>query len=98
MIFIKQHITVEQTKELSEKATKRIIAWALEHSPQNWQCRCPCKCPLLSIGQMIEFLDEHKYFYGEDVTASFWLPGLDWREINKMCDFLWEAVKEVLEK
>jgi hypothetical protein len=60
-------------------------------------------CPLLSIGQMIEFLDERERLgiYGELLlngqmvrVRSRWLeypPG-------QLCDTLWQAVKEILEK
>ena len=51
--------------------------------------------PLLSIGQMIEFLGDDWYF--EVFTAN------DIGDVLKsydgeLCDSLWEAVKEVLEK
>ena len=41
------------------------------------------RLPLLSIGQMIEFLDDNK--------KGWW--GLN---ADELCDKLWEAVKEVL--
>ena len=64
--------------------------------------------PLLSIGQMIEFLDEHKAWASsvEDCPGSPYVGGVTewgvslnyWSPTNELCDALWEAVKEVLEK
>ena len=54
--------------------------------------------PLLSIGQMIEFLDEKKgYIQG---SRHLVIPTIASDEIdpNTFCDFLWEEIKEVLEK
>ena len=65
--------------------------------------------PLLSIGQLIEFLDEHS---GEDI-ANYSEKAVDvhtvgepwhhwftihWDQGQELCDALWEAVKETLEK
>lgn len=83
---MKQHITQKQLEELDEFDRIKI---------KN-QC--------LSIGQMIEFLDEE---YGSWKLDSW----QDWEIVNtqenknivlakndELCDALWEAVKEVLEK
>lgn len=49
--------------------------------------------PLLSIGQMIEFLDEHdELLYCEEISHH-----ITWEEDEELCDTLWEAVKTVLE-
>lgn len=60
--------------------------------------------PLLSIGQMIDFLDsEQKY------TFSIFRRTVDWKVIvnesqygkvlgQELCDSLWEACKDILEK
>lgn len=57
---------------------------------------------LLSIGQMIEYLDEHNEFFAlEKLTVfSFVLnDGENGGIVNKEpCDALWEAVKAVLNK
>jgi hypothetical protein len=60
--------------------------------------------PLLSIGQMIEFLDEqsklnweirlHKPLYDINYPDSPISPDLE--DYTELCDALWEAVKEVL--
>lgn len=57
--------------------------------------------PLLSIGQMIEFLDEHDVDIltslqceqpAHDFSSEYMFKPKDW------CDALWEAVKEILNK
>ena len=45
--------------------------------------------PLLSIGEMIEFLGDS---YNQHISP------LAWRGDVELCDSLWEAVKEILEK
>jgi len=57
---------------------------------ENWEC-----LPLLSIGQMIEFLEDSGHW-----THNKSMVSLNLREdsITNICNNLWEAVKEVLEK
>lgn len=60
--------------------------------------------PLLSIGQMIEFLADNSNGYYEhsyiddnfNKQVSIGNVAVGWR--NDLCDDLWQAVKEVLEK
>ena len=172
---MKQHITVEQLNELSEKGKKRLQKWwkpkngdfvvfkqinAQEeflltgiddnHASMLWFCPSEPTdssyasgkskiveneyavaivdgnndeyaeyhkyseikniLPLLSIGQMIEFLDEHykwkKYFsmthHGlwSIIDGSYTQPlegRCAWGK-GELCDALWIGVKEVLEK
>lgn len=62
--------------------------------------------PLLSIGQMIEFLDEHtegNYQIQRNGERDGWRLNSDDISFNEkgskeLCDSLWEAVKEVLEQ
>ena len=56
-----------------------------ESAIMDWGINEPI--PLLSIGQMIEFLIDHNSNYGpiDDLTSD-------------ICDLLWPAVKEILEK
>lgn len=52
--------------------------------------------PLLSIGQMIEFLNEHS---GQFIMSEMGQWGSDYFDFDwtgELCDKLWEAVKEVL--
>ena len=56
--------------------------------------------PLLSIGQMIEFLDM-RIIYLENEAGWWGIKMIKDKEIEpvpELCDALWEAVKEVLEK
>lgn len=86
---MKQHITVEQLNELSEKGKETLLLWCIEH--RYYETLNPIRdaiIPLLSIGQMIEYLDEYKPIYRTKM----------WKEIRayRMCNQLWEAVKEIL--
>lgn len=109
---MKQHITSDQLNELSDKAKNKLWKMAEPHDYEfnemgaNVCNRCgnfqsipdfPGKClPLLSIGQMIEFLvDNNSPMIKNDMgtIGSFeWVAGSE-----ELCDDLWEAVKEVLE-
>ena len=52
--------------------------------------------PLLSIGQMIEFLDQNIL---DDILAPNMVGECEgFIEKEQLCDSLWESVKEVLEK
>lgn len=102
---MKQHITIEQLNELSEKAKKKLgKKWVLQEGDKYggyWTVDglregimqmdddgelCPqggvWLLPLLSIGQMIEFLGN-----------GWWTKVNSLGEINDLCDALWEAVK-----
>ena len=57
--------------------------------------------PLLSIGQMIEFLDETKPPTEPmklEIVNDKVLKAIEWPFEKELCDALWRAVKEVLEK
>lgn len=118
---MKQHITIEQQNELSDKAHHKLAIWCLKNIPNgeiHWgqhkgECRGGANLHeyLLSIGQMIEFLDEnntkldfHRFSKNEWLIQDFTNPipeGRIWHDsswINEeLCDALWEAVKKVLE-
>lgn len=87
---MKQHITVEQLNELSVAAKSNLREWSKDKG----------YIPLPSIGQMIEFLGEHQM-----VSINQYQDGWEvYKKENKdpyheeLCDSLWEAVKQVLEK
>jgi len=62
--------------------------------------------PLLSIGQMIEFLDDHVdgfdlhkfdiYGFAEDYKLNLWGHIENTFDSYEPCDALWKAVKEIL--
>ncbi len=107
---MKQQATLEQLNELSEKGKEKLQKWwdKTEYTSYCEHCKNeglyyedPKNEPLLSIGEMIEFLDENKYWltierlnegWGlfEDPTGRY--------DKSELCDALWLAVKEVLEK
>jgi len=132
---MKQHITVEQLNELSEKGKKGLRKWwepkegdkflnyagevfyGEGYGPDD-NTYSPDKVyfagtagegkeedlPLLSIGQLIEFLRESSNFGTLGVlTANSWvvnhnLPLTKSFKAKELCDALWEACREVLEK
>lgn len=93
---MKQHITVEQLDELSEEGLKKISDWC---SSKGWLIIN------LSIGQMIEFLDEatsHEFSVVNTIDGwkiNFGCYNHDFNvEREEFCDALWQAVKKILEK
>ncbi len=109
---MKQHITVKQLKELSDFGKGKLRKWWGKGKQKKnaywWTDKL--NLPLLSIGQMIEFLDEQS---GEDISSyseragNVHTVGKPWhhwftihwdKEYDELCDALWEAVKEISEK
>ena len=129
---MKQHITVEQLNELSEKGKEKLGKWwkpivgdwfdddgymriIPDDETKGAFVLNSFHTPLLSIGQMIKFLDEHrskdmKYYWGvahvETPSENVWYVGDDGQdelsrtkhESKDLCNVLWGAMKEVLEK
>lgn len=93
---MKQHITIEQLNELTENQKQKLYDW--NHNRYSHFGRVDY-C-LLSIGQMIEFLDKDISLMR--TTSGHWHIG-EYEEnsmsVNlELCDVLWEVVKEILEK
>lgn len=95
---MKQHITVEQLKELSLDSKTRLHNWFEKIKGTHWLTTTEIFVddmflPQLSIGEMIEFLAQG--------SRSYFLPGCSIGESEiepeTWCDELWEAVKNVLE-
>lgn len=100
---MKQHITIEQLNELSDKAKEKLREWWEPEEYPFYDDEREMQdlyemFPLMSIGQMIEFLDYHN----RQPQLNFAL--VDTLHTGKlfppdfMCDALWEAVKLVLEE
>ncbi len=100
---MKQHITIDQLNELSLEARLKLGKWLF--SPPNTFNN---ELPLLSIGQMIEFLLEQDSGYFSIDTLPVHSP-LDFEMVlilvtddrktfrkPELADALWEAVKNVL--
>lgn len=95
---MKQHITIQQLKELTEKQCDRLLPWLVKKGYQRE----------LSIGQMIEFIinNERKecdIFIERIIKWRFegdhgiiWGSERGTLEYDELCDALWEAVKVVL--
>lgn len=102
--YMKQHITIEQYNELSDGEKNLLSYWVVDH-PNG--CCAPHITEiydgdaLLNIGQMIEFLDERYENFDLATGGSGWMvyykKGV-YETQEELCDALWEAVKEVLEK
>lgn len=118
---MKQHITIKQLDELSDKAKERLREW-LDMKivvGQNYHVQglesgwiYPLDLPLLSIGQMIEFLDEigfeikietfekkmgwDVFLDGNKYTPDNYEWGIRKFSNDDICDALWEACVAVL--
>ncbi len=108
---MKQHITVEQLNELSKKGKGNLGHWF--YQKQDLSHGEDPKNLLLSIGQMIEFLDGKEDFElsivrqvkmnESKVNLDKWMvmnmfTGQVYLSKNSLVGNLWEACKEVLEK
>ncbi len=110
---MKQYIKTEQIQELSPSAKNILTKWWYGKRYQYNDFDADgdeIREPLMSIGQMIEFLDEHGI---KEIKFKKMLSGsyrvMIWKDSEDMfngeqgseielCDALWEAVKEVLFK
>lgn len=85
---MKQHITEEQLNELTKKQSEKIHEWY--GFPKGVSGHNKELSLQLSIGKLIEFL-------GDEYIHALWEYGsLEVTPVDKVCDALWEAVKEVL--
>jgi hypothetical protein len=113
--LMKQHITIEQLNELSNKARYILDVWCDSRNIVNSKFECT-ECgrdSLLTIGQLIEFLEHHGSL-GNILHLLHWTGAVcSWRVTNKngipanikgnqdfieLCDALWSACVEVLNK
>ena len=113
---MKQHITAKQLEELSEKGlinykkyltgleyvNELVFVTTGDDKAIDFKNHTIKQLPLLSIGQMVEFLDEET-----DFRTTIYRRTIDWKlfygeksyEYTKefeLCDALWSACKEVL--
>jgi len=89
---MKQHITTYDLDLLGGgEPYRKLFEWCEEKEYLSKQGTVP----LLSIGQMIEFLDEKdKLLNYSSCFPEHWNFGSF--DFGKFCDALWEAVKEIL--
>lgn len=91
---MKQHITIEQFMELTDLGKGRLWDFATPKQYLVTGKDHQTIYQLLSIGQMIEFLDEH----GEtDYLLEEYAIYGHYGE-SELCDQLWHSVKEILNK
>jgi len=96
---MKQNITADQLGELSEKGKLHLWSWSKTRGRFGMVAslnKFEYPLPLLSIGNMIEFLEDvsiHKWY------GRWYVEPKNMNEIVKreLCDVLWSACKEVLE-
>ena len=101
---MKQHITIEQLNELTEDKLDKLTLWMIHNDYYNNDGIC------FNIGQMIEFLDEQgkltinkgQGMNGDDSLVDYYTVVfghkslLKAKDIDNLCDALWEVVKEQL--
>ena len=105
---MKQNITVAQLKELSEKGLTKLRKWCEEKKYGNLlaysarhllpNAKFDVEIPLLSIGQMIEFLDGNfiNFWRGERKDWLIVLNNETHIVKDELCDALWEACLIIL--
>lgn len=100
-----QHISIDDLNQLSETGKEKLRAWCKEHEyiiigndiEDEYGYGWEEDFPLLSIGQMIEFLREQNSTVSIYINAGG-LESVTWHSELGLCDALWEAVKKCLEK
>ena len=126
---MKQHISVDEFYKLSKEQQRRLEAWCFTHryftrlavpgEPARFTDTKTLTSYVLnpielSIGQMIEFLEEN--INGEELVIRIHSAGMGWQRPGErlsdillngheltednveLCDALWEAVKEKANK
>jgi len=100
---MKQNITVTQLQELSDTARDKLTFYLESTGTLHGDYRDNDFCEHVNIGQMIEFLDDHKRFYtiGKSIIRNEFVlsqgDGVEYIDIE-LCDVLFEAVKKLLEE
>jgi len=103
---MKQHITPDDIQQLSEEGQANYLKYFAGKDDSELVGNISGKIihPLLSIGQMIEFLDERvkclSCMKNQQEGADEWIVAyVNYLHKNKeLCDALWEACKSVLEE
>lgn len=99
---MKQHISEEQWNELDNKKKNNWFCWAVEKGYTkristaqlcSFSAEEKHEVDVPNIGRMIEFLDE--MHLAEEIVKRSYYKNLNYLSL---CDALWEAVKEVLNK
>ena len=110
MSTMKQRITQEQLDSLLPTAKQRYAKWCDPQDDLDWPWSSDGvirkgKLPLLTIGQMIQFLDGYineGWWHIERPSArDAWRVQTKYgdfeEDVPELCDALWEAVTAILE-
>jgi hypothetical protein len=100
---MKQMITIEQLQELNDEQRQRLGGWLHINIPQKPGEHAALvdgdALPLLSIGHMIELLNDGNKRVAIEVSGGEWevVAHSKHAAINhELCDALWDVIKEVL--
>lgn len=94
---MKQHISIDQLNELSDKGRDAFEKYVLSKKLPYAATDKNILQPLLSIGQMIEFLDEHGEFIGGHVSgdeSQIWKDDRGWALAHLRSDILMGYLRE----
>ena len=104
---MKQHIIEGQLRELSDSQKMSLLKFVRREDDyqvkygkvKSWpeidgKNGGAIYLPLLSIGQMLEFLIGNDWEYYFELNKK--RVGIEFKWDGELCDALWEAVKEVL--
>lgn len=104
--MIKQHVTLQQLNQLSDKAKTDLLSWCHNRELYAWKRNEDGtftvdneKIPQLSIGQLLWFLYEKGETSLQDMQPILYLvTGRTDNGINPetFCDDLWKQVKTLL--
>ena len=97
--FMKQNIIEKQLHEISQEARNKLEKWYVEKHFEKGRVYTDV-FPYLSIGEMIEFLDEENVALS--ITTDWTVIASELQDLHtyknkELCDSLWEAIKGVLE-
>ncbi|NJJ37844.1 hypothetical protein [Paenibacillus apii] len=89
VVIIKQRVTQQQFEELSDSQKDKLLSW---QKNRNISQR------LLTIGEMLWFLDDH---FRNTPNFRNWTLGdlvtdIDTFEVSQICDVLWKEIKYIL--
>ena len=98
-MIMKQHITIDQWRELSKEQQNYLIEWYIKREHDDLST-----IPFFTIGEMIEFLKDktgecniHSWTMVDSQEKNIWTITSHCQKAEELCDALWEVIKRVLE-
>jgi len=97
---MKQRVTPEDINKMGKRKQAKLLQYCLDKKLlegvenewfRNWDYKWLVWLPMFTIGEMIEFLDDHEYF-----SSSCPHKGISWKQNEELADMLWRYCKEVL--